>query len=920
MSTSEDDIKTSLNIANYFFEVGLLNESLTKQLANQLTEKSTNNRKKLKRLLSNANNEIISENKEFFQNIAKNNIINESSNSLASHNCNASTRSSLSSIYHSDESMIAMKQNDDKYEGKKSSISKLENSNNSIQATPPRIFGTRKSVTASNIDTSFIDKELPELLTSSEKRVSLASIDETIRNKRSSSIVKHKSVSSRSTLSSQRSLIKKISSQSTLDSLDLCVNENDGKKISPEVLESNTIEENNKLKTSEISFNKTVPESPNTKLKSVNSMPLISANSLKNSITKSSIVHEYDDDAPLAYLKISLSKDSLNLQQKSSLSTINVIHPIENKYSSNILLRYPEKDCNNVKLEDTNFINLFCFPNDISLKYSLKKPYSTYHSFINTNLQGEKSYGVCVIIYEKIRGNVKKSYEQLLNKWIKDNIDDNEKEYIIHIHTELEKQQDELEETKLKLKEILYKNDFVTKEDLTIHDELSKNLNEIGENIKLYEEILNSLGNKRFITADNVYQPKCIGVTSSWPWYTILKDWLSLVVRETIGGFGNKICIPLERYIINILHEIPFPPPGKYEISISTSEKTLYFSQPPKNEIPLINNFSFYPTFRCLSHNNIIAITEMLLGERKMIFVSSYAALLSNVIETFCSLIYPFEWKYVLIPVLPVKLLQYTHAPGPYIIGVLRDYIDEMKEDLNEEACIIDIDNNLVEYGRTFEDFSGKEIEFPKIPLKEKKRLLSKLNKYAIAGINDDIIITKNNMGNGNPLGVPKFMMYTYPNGDFISLSRSKIDNDSVTQKVKTQSCNNSTTNSTNSTLNRKTGKMIQNEIEINVINSNNDVSKYPFDFFNKKKLANENKNQTITSFPMSHSNVSDNNEASQLEMISNEENAAYASTIKSKKRESVKTFNQFLVKNDFQFLKDLTNKMNKANEEISKL
>ena len=41
---------------------------------------------------------------------------------------------------------------------------------------------------------------------------------------------------------------------------------------------------------------------------------------------------------------------------------------------------------------------------------------------INTNLQGEKSYGVCVIIYEKIKGNVKKSYQQLLNKWISQNI------------------------------------------------------------------------------------------------------------------------------------------------------------------------------------------------------------------------------------------------------------------------------------------------------------------------------------------------------------------------------------------------------------------------------------------------------------------------------------------------------------------
>jgi len=521
---------------------------------------------------------------------------------------------------------------------------------------------------------------------------------------------------------------------------------------------------------------------------------------------------------------------------------------------------------------------MFCFPNDITLKYSLKKPYSTYHSFINTSSVGEKSYGVCVVIYEKIKGNVKKSYEQLLNKWINENIDDNEKEYIVHIHTELEKQQDELERTKLKLKELLYKNDFVTQEDLITHDELSKSLNEISENIKLYEEILNTLGNKRFISADNVYQPKCIGVTSSWPWYNILKDWLSIVIRETTGEFGNKICIPLERYIINILNEIPFPPPGKYEISISTSEKTLYFSQPPKNEIPLINNFSFYPTFRCLSHNNIIAITEMLLGERKLIFISSYAALLTNVIETFCSLIYPFEWKYNLIPILPVKLLQYTHAPGPFIVGVLREYIDQLKEDLNEEACIIDIDNDIVEFGKTTVDYvTGKEIEFLKIPLKEKKRLLSKLNKYAIAGIHDDIIITKSNMGSGKPLGVPKFIMFTYPNGDFISSSRSKIDNDSIIQKLKAQSCNNSNAGSTNSTINKKAGAAIQNEIEVNIVNSNSDISRLPFDFFSKKRIISDNKNQTISSMPTQNQNV----ESSKL-------NNELGSDFKPKKRDSI--------------------------------
>ncbi|ORY18915.1 DENN-domain-containing protein [Neocallimastix californiae] len=857
MSSSKDDLKPTLNIANYFFEVGLLDDSLTKQYAKQLNEESANNRRKLKRLLSNANTDILTENKDLLQNFKRSDNfsdISEDANLITVNNENELKFNSFCSF-----------------------------------DTCWKNISIKKSLTISNIDTNDLSKELPPLPKSSESRkVSIVSNDEIIRNKRPS-LAKSKSISKSSFTSSQHSLNKKISSQSTIDSLNLCINEDDDKKISPETLESNIIAGNNEVKEAELAFNK---KFPNYKLKSVSSMPLINSNTLKKSVSKQNIVHEYDDNAPLALLKKSLSKESLNLQkQKSSSSppTINAIHPIENKYSSNILLRYPEKDCNNVKLADTNFINLFCFPNDISLKYSLKTPYSTYHSFINTNLQGEKSYGVCVIIYEKIRGNVKKSYERLLNKWIKENIDDNEKEYILHIHAELEKQQEELEQTKLKLKEILYKNDFVTKEDLTLHDELSKNMNEIGENIKLYEEILNTLGNKRFISSDNVYQPRCIGVTSSWPWYTILKDWLSLVVRETIGGFGNKICIPLERYIVNILHEIPFPPPGKYEVSISTSEKTLYFSQPPKNEIPIITDFSFYPTFRCLSHNNIIAITEMLLGERKMIFVSSYPALLSNVIETFCSLIYPFEWKYVLIPVLPVKLLQYTHAPGPYIIGVLRDYIDEMKEDLCEEACIIDIDNDIVEYGRAYDEMAGKEIEFPKIPIKEKRKLLTKLNKYAIAGIGEDIIITKNNLGWGKPLGVPKFMMYTYPNGDFISFSRSKVDNDAIYQKIKAQSCNNSTTNSTSSTLNKKIGRMIQNEIEINIVNSNNDVSRYPFDFFSKKRVVSENKNQTITSIPMSGANGNKNNvnnsDSSQLE---SDDNFAYSNNIKSKKRDSL--------------------------------
>jgi len=112
MSSYENDSPTSLKIANYFFEVGLTNESLNKQFAKQLlNEESMNNRRKLKRLLSNANPEGLMENREFFQNYRRNenfSSITESINSLSTNNGSVAI-SSISSLYHSDESLEGQK-------------------------------------------------------------------------------------------------------------------------------------------------------------------------------------------------------------------------------------------------------------------------------------------------------------------------------------------------------------------------------------------------------------------------------------------------------------------------------------------------------------------------------------------------------------------------------------------------------------------------------------------------------------------------------------------------------------------------------------------------------------------------------------------------------------------------------------------
>ena len=56
---------------------------------------------------------------------------------------------------------------------------------------------------------------------------------------------------------------------------------------------------------------------------------------------------------------------------------------------------------------------------------------------------------------------------------------------------------------------------------------------------------------------------------------------------------------------------------------------------------------------KCLSLDNIIEVYSAILLERKVLFVSTHKALLTQVIYCFVSFIFPFQWKHTLIPILP---------------------------------------------------------------------------------------------------------------------------------------------------------------------------------------------------------------------------------------------------------------------------
>ena len=81
-----------------------------------------------------------------------------------------------------------------------------------------------------------------------------------------------------------------------------------------------------------------------------------------------------------------------------------------------------------------------------------------------------------------------------------------------------------------------------------------------------------------------------------------------------------------------------------------------------------------------MSAENIISVFESLLLEKKVLFVSQSKTILGYATEAFLSLLFPFRWEQVLIPILPISLREYITAPVPLVAGISPSLVDSSIE------------------------------------------------------------------------------------------------------------------------------------------------------------------------------------------------------------------------------------------------
>jgi hypothetical protein len=109
-----------------------------------------------------------------------------------------------------------------------------------------------------------------------------------------------------------------------------------------------------------------------------------------------------------------------------------------------------------------------------------------------------------------------------------------------------------------------------------------------------------------------------------------------------------------------------------------------------------LDDVPYVTLFRTLFVSHVLAVFEALLFERRVIFVSKDYLRLSHCIFAAASLLFPFQWQHIFIPILPRALLDVCCAPMPFVVGVHVSCMPQLQRMPLESTVFVDLDRNTV--------------------------------------------------------------------------------------------------------------------------------------------------------------------------------------------------------------------------------
>ena len=296
---------------------------------------------------------------------------------------------------------------------------------------------------------------------------------------------------------------------------------------------------------------------------------------------------------------------------------------------------------------------------------------------------------------------------------------------------------------------------------------------EIGEPISDYffykKEIINSIYNNNSIKILNYDKnniesidlvdkykdfiiPKVICFASVLPFYNEL-NFLLKDIFEYYTSYKDFSFLPLEKVIEKIVTEIPIP--IKFGTELNVSFKTPNYKE--KVIFPLFNanelnikysaDMSLVDLFKYFSVDEIIRVFKYILYEIPILFFSEDKLILSLLVDTFLTVLSPFNYVFPHISILPSKLYGLIDSEQKFIFGINENYNDKFFRGNNIEldktivAINIKVEDRIKKIAKvTFDEKIFDSSKYGKYQI-ERKGLLSHYEEYTLVNGNRTNII-----------------------------------------------------------------------------------------------------------------------------------------------------------------------------------
>jgi hypothetical protein len=172
---------------------------------------------------------------------------------------------------------------------------------------------------------------------------------------------------------------------------------------------------------------------------------------------------------------------------------------------------------------------------------------------------------------------------------------------------------------------------------------------------KLFDETFSSVdGTKHFDLQYGgdmqIFIPKMICVVSQHPFYRAMRRYL----RQLYSLSLSSITYPLEYFVAAVTAQVPLPVPGGRPFHVeldggliapgSRSMPPIQFDVPSPFSFPHMD-LDFSAPLRCLSVDNVLALFVLMLREAQIVFTCTSDTLLTEVMETMRSLLFPLKWS-----------------------------------------------------------------------------------------------------------------------------------------------------------------------------------------------------------------------------------------------------------------------------------